>query len=127
MDYVKLIPEEDWESLRGYYEHDLNSVLPDYGKAKLPAIIEDDELLAFCTCERFLRCDQFWVAPQYRGTAKASSLIRRLADYLFNAVPDGSSGVIIASNENQERLFKRMGFVEVPGKLFSINKDTSRW
>lgn len=120
---IELVPEEDWDSLQGIYEHELNSVLPDKGKARLPAVIEDDQLLAFCTVEKTLRCDQWWVAPTVRNTPKAASLIRRLVTYLRREVPAGTSAVIIASTEHQENLIRKLGFKEVPGKLFSLNVE----
>lgn len=118
---IKCIPESDWPEIAGILEDEIGAYVPDPGQAKIPAIIEDGELLALCVAEKFLRCDNFWVAERVRGTHKAAALIRQLAKYLFNVVPHGTSGVIIAANENQGRLFKKLGFRQVPGTLYAIN------
>ncbi len=110
---IQLISGEDRERLRGIYESELDSELPAEEQANIVAVIEDDELQAFMTAETLIRTDQWWVSPKYRNTSKASALIRKLARYLFANVPRNSSVIIFAANDNQGRLFTKLGFTEV--------------
>jgi predicted GNAT family acetyltransferase len=110
---IKLLNGDDRESLRGIYEHEFDSEVPSDDQANVVAVIEDDELQAFMTSEVLIRCDQWWVSPPYRNTSKAAALIRQLARYLFKNVPKDSSVIIFAANDNQGRLFTKLGFREV--------------
>lgn len=117
---IQYIAEEDWESIRGELES--FAYVPAPGTARIPAVIEDDQLLAFCIAEKFLRVDNFWVAPTIRGTAKAAQCIREISSHLFEVVPDGTSAVIVAATPVQEKIFEKLGFREVPGKLYALVK-----
>ena len=103
---------DDRESLRGIYEHEFNSDLP-ADSANVVGVIEDDELQAFVTAETLIRTDMWWVSPPYRNTAKAASLIRQLARYLLRCLPNQASVIIFAADDNQGRLFKKLGFREI--------------
>lgn len=118
---VKLVTDER-ESLRGIYESEFNSELPTEDQANIVALTKDDELLAFVTAEHLLRTDMWWVAPTYRKTSKAAAFIRKLKTYLLSKIPQGTSVIIFAKDENQERLFTKLGFREVPSvKVFRLD------
>jgi ribosomal protein S18 acetylase RimI-like enzyme len=120
---IKLVDGWDREALKGIYESEFNSELPSEEQANIVACIEDDELLAFVTAETLIRTDMWWIAPPYRKSSKAASLIRKLARYLFQHVPKNSSVVIFARDENQGRLFKKLGFREVPDiKVYRLDR-----
>jgi hypothetical protein len=118
---VVLLNGDERENLRGIYEQEFDAEVPTEEQANVVAVTEDDELLAFVTAETLLRTDMWWVSPIHRNTAKAASLIRQLARYLFRSVPQGTSVIIIAGDSNQERLFTKLGFREVKGKLYRID------
>ena len=118
---IKLLNGDEREQVRGVYENEFESDVPDESHANVVACLEDDELLGFMTAETLLRTDQWWVSPPYRNTPKAAAIIRKLARYLFRVVPKGTSVVIFAANDNQGRLFQKLGFREVPDvKVFRI-------
>ena len=119
---IQLVDGWERESLKGIYESEFNSELPDENQANIVAVIEDDELQAFVTAETLIRTDMWWVAPPYRNTSKAAGLILKLARYLLKNLPQGSSAIVIANNENQERLFTKLGLREVKGKLYRIDR-----
>jgi predicted GNAT family acetyltransferase len=118
---IKLISGYDRESLREIYENEFDSEMPTDEQANVVAIIDDGELQAFMTAETLLRTDQWWVSPSYRGTAKAAVLIRRIARYLFGSVPKGTGVIIFAANENQGRLFEKLGFRPIEGKIYRLD------
>lgn len=118
---VKLLDEWDRESLKGVFESEFDSELPTEEQANIVAVVQDDELQAFVTAETLLRTDMWWVSPPYRNTSKAASLIRKLKSYLFANVPTGTSVVIFAKDENQGRLFTKLGFRKVPGTIYRID------
>lgn len=117
---IKLIGEER-ESLRGIFESEFDSELPTEDQANIVAVIEDDELQAFVTAETLLRTDMWWVSPPYRKTSRAARLIRQLKTYLFAKIPQGTSVVIFAKDDNQGRLFTKLGFRKVPGTIYRID------
>jgi len=119
---LKLINGIERESLRGIYESEFDSALPEEGQANIVACIEDDELLAFVTAETLIRTDMWWVSPPYRKTSKAASLIRTLARYLLRNIPKGSSAIVIARDENQGRLFKKLGLREIKGTVYRLDR-----
>jgi predicted GNAT family acetyltransferase len=112
---IKLLDGDEREGLRGVFETEFDSQLPPETQANIIAVIEDDELQAFATAETVIRTDMFWVSPPYRNTSKAAKLIRQLSRYLFKNVPLNCSVFIFAENENQGRLFTKLGFREIKG------------
>jgi hypothetical protein len=117
-----ILIDGDREKLRGIYESELDSELPP-DRTNIIGVTEDDELLAFVTAETLIRTDQWWISPPYRNTSKAASLIRQLARYLFKNVPKDSSVVIFARDENQGRLFNKLGFRELKGiKVYRLDR-----
>ena len=109
------------ESLRGIFESELDSELPTEEQANIVAITEDDELLAFVTAETLLHTDNWWITPQHRNTPKAVRLIRQLKSHLLANIPKGSSIVIFAKDENQERLFSKLGMRKEPYTVYRLD------
>ena len=110
---LKLLTESEREPLREIFESEFDSALPTEEQAHIIAVTEDGELQAFATAELLIHTDLFWIAPRYRKTAKAASFIKTLARYFFNRIPENSSAVIFAANDNQARLFTKLGLTEV--------------
>ena len=109
---ISLVSGEDRDDLSSVYA-ELGSDIPPDGQANVVVATQDGELMAAVTSEVLLRCDQWWISPPYRNTSKASVLIRKLARYLLQSIPPNASVIIFAADDNQGRLFKKLGFREI--------------
>ena len=82
------------------------------------ALVEDDALVGFGQCYlRVGRCHfgRLAIAPARRGSGFGSRLIRGLAQWGRNEFrTDSFSLFVLPGNQDAIRLYRRMGFAEIP-------------
>lgn len=115
---MRLIKDEERESLRQIFENEFDSLLPEPEQSH---IVTDDEG-SLVTLEFLLRANMWRLDPKHRGTVKGSILMRNLMKYILKTVPKGTSIVVLASNEKQARLCRKVGLRKCEGTLYRIDR-----
>ena len=118
---IKHLDQYEREQIAGVFD-EIGCDIPPETQANVIAEVEDDELIACMTAEHLIRTDMWWVSPAHRGTSKGARAIKKLIDYLFQVIPKDYSVIVLADTKRKESLLKRLGFREVEGKVFRLDR-----
>lgn len=118
---VYLLNEDERPVLFDIYDKEFDSDLPRPKEANIVAVKNGDDIEAFVTAEVLIRADMWWVKEELRNTPKAAAHIRRLARYLIQNVPPGSSVITLAGCDTHRKIFERIGMRNVPGEVYRLD------
>lgn len=119
---VKLLSADERESIRDIFETTFDSALPDEEQANIIGYVEDGEIKACVTAEVLFRTDMWYVSPEHRKTTKGAKMIAAMIRFLFKYVPAGHSVIVIADNDRKASLLTRLGFREIQGRTFRLDR-----
>lgn len=118
---IKHLDQIERNEIGGVFD-EFGCEIPPETQANVIAEIEDDELIACMTAEHLIRTDMWWVAPEHRRSVKGARAIKRLIDHLFSVIPKDFSVIVLADTKRKESLLTRLGFREVEGKVFRLDR-----
>jgi hypothetical protein len=116
----KLLNGREREILRPVFEKEFNADLPEESQANILAIIEDGSVVAFLTSEVLIRVGMLWVHPKRRGIEGAKA-IGQLIRETHEAIPKGSSAVVIASEDRFNNIAEKLGMRRVEGEIWRLD------
>lgn len=118
---IKLLNQHERQILKTVFEKGFDSVLPDEHQANIAAWVEGGSVKGFLMSEVLIRVGLLWTHPQVRNTAKGARIVKSLAAYTRDSIPQGASVIAIASDERYKPLFAKMGMREEEGTIYRID------
>lgn len=115
---LKLLDQSEREVLVDIYQNDFNAKLPDEKQAKVLAYVEGDEIQGFITSEILIRVGMMWVTPEMRDTPQSATMLKEMLRYLAQNIPQGSSVIVIASDEKFQGLCEKSGMRFIEGQVY---------
>lgn len=97
------------------------SLVPHAEQAHIVAITENGEVQAFVVSEVLIRVGMIWVKPEMRNTVKSSGWLKKLVRYIARSIPQGSSAIVIDSDDENGTLLKRLGLREIKGQVYRMD------
>lgn len=105
----------EWARVEPLFQEAFNEPMPSPTNSQIVVLEHDGEIAGFATAQVVLHIEPIWVAPKYRAVPTAISTLVSKMQELYCSFPLAFSHTQI---DSVARLLKRLGFEEVPAKLF---------
>jgi len=113
---------EDTSILEDIFRKEFDSIPPTGTQGLVFGLYEGNELKAFVLAEQLLRIGLIWVNPEDRERKKGVGYLRRLFNYLWNAVPENNSVIGIDCDGKYYKVLERFGYRKLKGTVYRLDR-----